>query len=431
MQLADAPRLAMDVLQWSRHHRVFPGQGSFDLTDFTSRVVAAGYDGPLSLEVFNDVFRQSDPARTAVDARRSLLVLEDSVATFAPNAHRPALRRLPDPPAVQGVGFVELSVDGISGPIVGDVLTTLGFVHTGQHRSKPVELWEQAGVRVVLNSAVVRAEQSPGRSAINGIAVESEDPVEASRRADALLATSAHHRRGAGESDLATFLAPDGSEVIFCRGAGPTGPASWAADFLATGESHAGAPLLTSIDHVALSQPFDHFDEAGLFYASVLGLTEESIGEFAAPYGLMRTRSLCDPDGTVRIALSVALLRRGDWTPGVPHPQHVAFGTEDLLGTLAQLRARGVRLLQIPDNYYADLDARLAVPAATLAALRAAGALYDRDASGEFMHAYTEIIGGQVFFEIVQRIDGYAGYGEVNAPIRMAAHRRARLAGQG
>jgi len=27
LQLADAPRLRMDVLQWSRHHRLFPGQG--------------------------------------------------------------------------------------------------------------------------------------------------------------------------------------------------------------------------------------------------------------------------------------------------------------------------------------------------------------------------------------------------------------------
>ena len=28
LQLADAPRLRMDVLQWSRHHRLFPGHSS-------------------------------------------------------------------------------------------------------------------------------------------------------------------------------------------------------------------------------------------------------------------------------------------------------------------------------------------------------------------------------------------------------------------
>ena len=31
LQMADAPRLAMDVLQWSRHYRCFPGQGQFDV----------------------------------------------------------------------------------------------------------------------------------------------------------------------------------------------------------------------------------------------------------------------------------------------------------------------------------------------------------------------------------------------------------------
>ena len=68
--LVDAAHLVMDVLQWSRHYRCFPGQGGFDLADFTSRVLHAGYRGPLSLEVFNDVFRQADPERMAVDAMR-------------------------------------------------------------------------------------------------------------------------------------------------------------------------------------------------------------------------------------------------------------------------------------------------------------------------------------------------------------------------
>lgn len=53
LQLADAPHLRMDVLQWSRHHRLFPGQGAFDLPAFLEVVLAAGYRGPLSLEVFN------------------------------------------------------------------------------------------------------------------------------------------------------------------------------------------------------------------------------------------------------------------------------------------------------------------------------------------------------------------------------------------
>src|SRR5207302_5694535 len=76
-QVADAPRLAMDALSWSRHYRCFPGQGDLDLAGFLVHVLRSGYAGPLSLEVFNDDFRASDNRQTAVDAMRSLLYLEE------------------------------------------------------------------------------------------------------------------------------------------------------------------------------------------------------------------------------------------------------------------------------------------------------------------------------------------------------------------
>ena len=73
----------MDALAWSRHYRCFPGQGGFDLAGFAADVLAAGYRGPWSLEVFNDVFRQADAERTAVDGLRSLLTLEEALASAA------------------------------------------------------------------------------------------------------------------------------------------------------------------------------------------------------------------------------------------------------------------------------------------------------------------------------------------------------------
>jgi 4-hydroxyphenylpyruvate dioxygenase len=68
VQLADAPRRDdLPLLQWSRHHRCWPGEGDFDLTTFVGHVEAAGYSGPLSLEVFND-----DPAPSASAALQSI-----------------------------------------------------------------------------------------------------------------------------------------------------------------------------------------------------------------------------------------------------------------------------------------------------------------------------------------------------------------------
>src|SRR3954454_22366794 len=137
LQLADAPHLVMDVLQWSRHYRCFPGQGGFDLSDFTARVLATGYDGPLSLEVFNDVFRQADPDRMAVDAMRSLLIVEEALGR-APAS--------PPPPRLRGWAFVELAVEPASAAGTQRALHALGFAHTAQHRTKPVALWQQGQI---------------------------------------------------------------------------------------------------------------------------------------------------------------------------------------------------------------------------------------------------------------------------------------------
>ncbi|MEV6898473.1 TIM barrel protein [Amycolatopsis sp. NPDC051372] len=416
LQLADAPRLEMDVLQWSRHHRLFPGQGAFDLTAFTGHVLAAGYDGPLSLEVFNDVFRQADPGPAAVDAMRSLLALEESLGATT----------LPAAPALSGHAFTEIATAGAE---VGQALAALGFAHVGQHRTKPVALWQQGEARILVNSAspTTVSDTASGKAAgesasVAALGVESADPVTSADRAQRLLAPVLPRTHSVGEADLSAVAAPDGTSVFFCR----TGPGdSWLDDFAAVAGKTVDAGV-TGVDHVSLTQPFDHFDEAALFYRAVLGLEPDPVTEFAAPFGLVRSRTVSG--GTVRIALDSALLRRGDWAPGVREPQHIAFTTADALASARAMRDLGAPLLPIPGNYYDDLDARLAPPPDLLEALRAHSILYDRDEHGVLLHFFTEILGGRVFFEVLQRLDGYAGYGAVNAPVRMAAHRRSRLA---
>ena len=75
--VTSANYLAMDVLEWSRHFRCFPGQGEFDLPGFLAPIIQSGYTGPLSLEIFNDGFRAAPPRANAADGLRSLLYLEE------------------------------------------------------------------------------------------------------------------------------------------------------------------------------------------------------------------------------------------------------------------------------------------------------------------------------------------------------------------
>jgi 4-hydroxyphenylpyruvate dioxygenase len=284
-----------------------------------------------------------------------------------------------------------------------------------------VQLWEQGRARVLLNASVVRP-AAAGIAAVTALGLESADPGASAARAEAMHAPVLPRDRGTAEADLSAVEAPDGTQVFFTR----TGPGGWPTDFLPTGEPDGGDAGLTTIDHVGLTQPFDAFDEAGLFYRAVLGLAPQAVTEFAAPFGLVRSRAVTGPERAVRLALSVATLRRGGWSPAVPDPQYVAFATDDIASTAARLRTAGVPLLPVPDNYVDDLEARLELAPELLAAVREHGLMYDEDERGGYLHLATLVLGDRVFFEVVQRLGGYDGYGSADAPVRMAAHRQAR-----
>jgi len=407
LQLADAPLMAMDVLQWSRHYRCFPGQGGFDVASLTNHVLATGYDGPLSLEVFNDVFRKSDNRRTARDAMRSLIALEGDTARMATGEQVATLATPQHAPTPTGFAFAELAAPPDSG--VADLMRSLGFRHTGRHRTKPVQLWQQGDARVLVNVDGAAPQ-------LSAIGLESPDPERAAGRAEDLLSPVLPREWAPDEAKLDAVAAPDGTALFFCR-TGHDDHVDWQQDFLpvaGTTEHEAG---VTRIDHVALSQPWNQFDEATLFYRSVLGLQPHDIVELPDPYGLLRSRAISGPGDAVRIALNVAEIRDEEHITEPP-TQHVALGCDDLIATARRLHANGVPILAVPDNYYADLEARFELAPELLADLRELGLLYDRDERGEYLHLYTKTV-GQVFFEIVQRVDHYAGYGAHNAPVRL------------
>ncbi|MFJ3506082.1 bifunctional sugar phosphate isomerase/epimerase/4-hydroxyphenylpyruvate dioxygenase family protein [Streptomyces luteogriseus] len=404
LQLADAPLLAMDVLQWSRHYRCFPGQGGFDVAGLVRRVLATGYDGPLSLEVFNDVFRQADAGPTAVDARRSLLILQETVGK-AP---------LPDPVVPTGVAFAEL-VTPDTEPLAA-LLGALGFTRTARHRGKPVALWEQGEARILVNTGTAVRRDGTRLAAIG---LQSPDPAGAARRAEALLAPVLPRRRAPQDVPLDAVAAPDGTELFFCATGHPELP-DWRADFENTDVPPARAGI-RGIDHLALTQPWHHFDEAALFHRGVLGLHAQESVDVADPYGLMRSRAVTNADGSVRIALTVGAAPTDDTV----HAQHIALATDDVVAAARRFRAAGGSLLPVPANYFDDLAARFDFADGELETYRDLGILYDRDDHGVFRHCYTRTV-GRVFFELVQRDGGYRGYGAANAPVRLAAQHTAR-----
>jgi 4-hydroxyphenylpyruvate dioxygenase len=87
------------------------------------------------------------------------------------------------------------------------------------------------------------------------------------------------------------------------------------------------------------------------------------------------------------------------------------------------LRANGVDILPIPENYYDDLETRTDLTDEQIERLKAANILYDQEGPAEFFQLYTRTVENGFFFEIVERRN-YKGFGAVNAPIRLAAQTR-------
>ncbi|GAC1493929.1 MAG: dehydroshikimate dehydratase QsuB [Pseudarthrobacter sp.] len=449
VQVADAPKLSMDVLSWSRHYRVFPGEGQFDLAKFMGHVVRAGYTGPVSLEIFNDVFRQSDVERTAVDGMRSLIWLEEQSAKWldanapalaaagaagapgtvaggpaAPNRRRypMELATLPRVAEPAGYNFAEVKAADTKG--LETVLGQLGFEFNGRHRTKNVQLWTMGHARVVINEAGPDAGDSSPAIAALGFDVDS--PVIASARAQQLKAPAVPRKSQANEEVFQGFAAPDSTEVFLCQG-NPDGTAAWTSEF-GEGLEVPAAGATAVIDHVNLAQPWQHFDEAVLFYTSALALEPQPFAEVPSPTGLVRSQVMATGDRAVRLVLNLAPLIQQDGAAG-PNPsgtgarptyqEHIAFSVDDLVSTARDCKARGLEFLQIPANYYEDLAARFGLDPDFLATLQDLNLLYDRDADGEFLHFYTATV-GSVFFEMVERRGSYDGYGAPNAPVRHA-----------
>ena len=420
VQLSDAPEMAMDILQWSRHFRVWPGQGSWDVAGFLENCLVAGYTGPLSLEIFNTVFRRSNAERNARDALRSLLYVEDAVAhrgSMPPGS----LDSAPPAPRVTGVDFVELGVLE-QHPLTAGTLTALGFRHTGNHREKPIELWEQGQAKILLNTSPVGRGGQVGPH-IAALAVGTPDPVGAFERGSYLHATVAAPGRGPTDAANTAIEAPDGTAVFFSRLA--EHPEHWEGHYdRASGESGEQNDLDLRIGHVSLAQPFDNFEEAALFFKSALGLQTHEDIEIPATYGLFRSRAVSNRDRSVRVITTVALL---DDDAGVTEDESrknsVAFEVPDIFEACERVWAGGGELLRIGHNYYVDLATRTDFDADTLERMERLGILYDQIGSGKLLQAFTPMIGNRLFFELCQRIDGYDSYGTANAPMRISAHR--------
>jgi 4-hydroxyphenylpyruvate dioxygenase len=411
VQLADAPAIEMDLLYWSRHFRNMPGKGDLDVTGFMRAVTATGYDGPLSLEIFNDQFRSGLPRLVAQDGHRSLINLMDRVRRAEP-ALSVDLPAFPPPALVEGVEFIEFATSPEDVPALEHLLSVTGFGRAGHHKSKAVALWRQGGVNVLLNTETTgfahTAYVAHGTT-VSEIGLTVADAQATFARARALRADTHAEPIAPGELTIPAIRGVGGSTIRFLDHGDDLGRI-WQLDFDISDPAPVGAGLL-SVDHLGQTMAYDEMLSRALFYTAIFQARKAPMVDVVDPDGLVRSQAV--DAGELRVTLNGAETRRTLAGRFVEDSfgsavQHIAFACADIFDTAARLAVVGFPVLLIGANYYDDVEARFGLDPALTARLRTADILYDEDAGGQFFQFYSASRPDGLFFEVVQRTGTYA-----------------------
>lgn len=418
VQLADAPSLSMDPLSWSRHFRCMPGQGDLPLVEYVAALREIGYQGLLSLEIFNDRFLAGSATDVAIDGMRSLAYLLEQVLQKADRRVR-----------CQRVEFIEFCANEEEATQLGHMLQILGFAPTDRHRRKAVTRWRQGDINLIVNcepEGFAHSYDTVHGASVCAVGVRVSDPSEALERARRLQISSFSQPVGPGEFEIPAVSGVGGSLIYFVADADVD--AIWRTEFEPLPRTQLPDAGLRQVDHLAQSMQYEEMLSWLLYYVAFFQVDKSPPAEIADPVGLVLSQAVRSPDGHFRVVLNgsaatqtlVARFLHAYAGAGV---QSIAFATDDIFDTAAKLRRLGMEFLTIPPNYYGDLGARYGLDDAVLDRMAEFNILYDEDAGGSYHHLYTRAFVKRFFFEIVQR-RAYDGYGARNTAIRLAAQSR-------
>jgi 4-hydroxyphenylpyruvate dioxygenase len=181
------------------------------------------------------------------------------------------------------------------------------------------------------------------------------------------------------------------------------------------------------IDHIVANTELGRMDELVSYYADIMGFTQLVHFDdqaISTDYTALMSKVLWDGEGRIKLPINEPAEGRKksqieeylDFyrSPGV---QHLALATDDIVATVAALKANGVRFMRVPDTYYADVRERLdwAAIDEDIDRLAEHSILVDQDDEGYLLQIFTEPVEDRptVFYEVIER-HGSRGFGVGN-----------------
>jgi 4-hydroxyphenylpyruvate dioxygenase len=182
---------------------------------------------------------------------------------------------------------------------------------------------------------------------------------------------------------------------------------------------------LQAIDHVVGNVELGKMNEWVEFYEHTLGFSQLkhfSDKDISTEYSALMSKVMNGGGGRIKLPINEPAegKRKSQIEEylefhGGPGVQHIAFRTTDIVSVVSKLRARGVRFLFVPKNYYDAVTTRVGPIKEDLNTIRDLGILVDRDEDGYLLQIFTKTLEDRptLFFEIIQR-EGSQGFGAGN-----------------
>ncbi|MFI5758584.1 4-hydroxyphenylpyruvate dioxygenase [Streptomyces sp. NPDC051569] len=207
--------------------------------------------------------------------------------------------------------------------------------------------------------------------------------------------------------------------------AGDLGPLPGFVQVADLGPAPAGMPALTVLDHVAVTVRPGELGKSTAYYEEVFGY--HGVYEELMVQGTeaMDSKAVRSPAGDLTFTVlapdpAYDAGHIGDFLErhGSGGVHHLAFATEDIVTSVADLRERGIEFLKTPATYYDRLRTRLDLDRHSIDELQADGILADEDHAGQLYQIFTRTKHPKrtLFFEVIERIgaDTFGG-GNVKA----------------
>ena len=241
---------------------------------------------------------------------------------------------------------------------------------------------------------------------------------------------------GPGELDIPAVRGLGGSLLYFVDRTERARPASgMSTSSRSRADRRRAMPASTAFDHISQSMHYEEMLTWLLFYTSLLDVAKD------AGAGRHRSRRRRAEPGRrrpttarLRLVLNASQSRRTLssrflnelFGSGV---QHIALATDDIFATVE----RAARRTASTSCRSRKTTTTISRPAPTsspeeIARLRESDILYDRDGAAEYFQVYTQHPRRRLLLRDRRAPRNYAGFGAVNAPIRLAAADAARAA---